>query len=91
MRSFVKIKSSQNGEITQSFSDECEITLSFSDECHRRKFYGANMSFNAIRIRENRIIAKNSEFTVYRPRSEKTSLRGLRLNYFQTSLSSYRD
>ena len=84
MRSFVKIKFSLSGEITLSFTDK-------GKSCRRREFYVANMSFIAIRIRENKILAKNSEFTVYRPRREKTSLRGLRLNYFQTSLSSYRD
>ena len=41
-----QIKSSQNGEITLSFTDE-------GKSCHRRKFYVANMSFNAIWFREN--------------------------------------
>ena len=56
MRSFVKIKSSQN----------CEITLSFIDfgksGPSREKIIVANMSFNA--IGENKNLEKISEFTV---------------------------
>ena len=52
MRSFVKIKSSRNGEIT-----DIEKIIHLS-----RNFNIANMYFNA--IRENRLIAKISEFTV---------------------------
>ena len=42
MRSFVKLRSSRNGEITLSFTDE-------GKSCHSRDFYVSNMSFNAIR------------------------------------------
>ena len=56
MRSFVKIKSSQNGEITLSLTDKGKA-------CQSRDFYVANMSFNA--ICENKILVKISEFTVY--------------------------
>ena len=54
-RSFVKTKSSRNGEITLTFTDKCK-------PCHSRDFYVANMSF--ITIREKKILAKISEFTV---------------------------
>ena len=54
MRSFVK-KSSRNGRFILSFTDE-------GKSCHSREFYVANMSFNA--IRDNKILAKVSEFTV---------------------------
>ena len=53
MRSFVKIKSSRNGEIVLSFTDKgksCELIVV--------NFYAANMSFNA--IGENKILAKVS-------------------------------
>ena len=53
MRSFVKIKSSGNAEITLSFTDICK-------SCPSRDF--TNMSFNA--IRENKILAKIYGFTV---------------------------
>ena len=56
MRSFVKIKSPRNGEITLSFTD-------IGKSCKSRDFSVANMSFNA--YRENKIIAKNSGFTVF--------------------------
>ena len=59
MRSFVKIKSSRNGEIVLSFTDKgksCELIVV--------NFYAANMSFNA--IGENKILAKVSKFTVHR-------------------------
>ena len=56
MRSFVKIKSSRNGQIILSFTVE-------GKSCHNRDFYVAKMSFNA--IRENRILAKISEFAVF--------------------------
>ena len=49
MRSFVKIKTSGNGEITLSFTDIGKSNV-------------ANVYFNA--IRENGILAKISEFTV---------------------------
>ena len=55
MRSFVKIKSSRNGELTLLFTDICK-------SCLRRDFLRRNMYFNA--IRENKILAKISEFTV---------------------------
>ena len=56
MRSFVKIKFSRNGEITLSLTD-------ISKPCPKSQyFYTANMSFNA--IRENKILAKISEFAV---------------------------
>ena len=55
MRSFVKIKSSRNGEITLSFTD-------IGKSCPSRDFYVANMSFNT--TRGNRILAKISELTV---------------------------
>ena len=55
MRSFVKIKSSRNGEITLPFTD-------IGKPCPSRDFYVANMPFNA--IRENEILAKISELTV---------------------------
>ena len=55
MRSFVKIKSMRNGETTLSFTDKVNhaiVTI----------FNVANTSFNA--VRENKILAKISEFTV---------------------------
>ena len=55
MRSFVKIKSTRNGETTLSFTDKVNhATVPI--------FNVAKMSFNA--IRENKILAKISEFTV---------------------------
>ena len=54
MRSFAKKKASGN----------CENFLSFTDvakSCRSRDFFVANMSFNA--IRENKILAKITEFT----------------------------
>ena len=56
MRSFVKIKPPRIGDITLSFTD-------IGKSCRARDFYIANVSFNA--IRENKILAKISEFTVY--------------------------
>ena len=58
MRSFVKIKSSQNGEITLSFMDEGNHVIV-------PNFCVANMSFNA--IHPKRILAKILEFTVNIP------------------------
>ena len=52
----MKIKSSQKGEITLSFTD-------MSKSCLNRIFYIANMSFNP--IRENKILAKIFAFTVF--------------------------
>ena len=54
MRSFVKIKPSQVGNITLPFD--------IDKLCPVRDFYVANVSFNT--IRENTILAKISEFTV---------------------------
>ena len=57
MRSFAKIKPSRNGEITLLFTD-------IGKSCPSHEFFNfANMSFNA--IRENKILTKISEFTVY--------------------------
>ena len=56
MRSFVKIKPSQNGEIILSFTD-------LANHAQVGNFNVTNVSFNA--IRENKILAKFSEFTVY--------------------------
>ena len=50
MRSFVKIKSSRNGEITLPFTDKVA------------NFHFANMSFNV--IHENKVLAKIYVFTV---------------------------
>ena len=61
MRSFVKIKPSRIGDITLSVTD---IGKSYPV----RDFYVANMSFNA--IRENKIHAKISEFTVPQKRTQ---------------------
>ena len=58
MRSFVRIKPSRNGEITLSFTEVGKPCLS------RDFFTVANMSFND--IRENEVLAKISEFTVFR-------------------------
>ena len=55
MRSFVKIKSLRNGEITLSVTDIGKSSTS-------RNFSAARMSFNA--ICENKILAKISGFTV---------------------------
>ena len=55
MRSFVKIKSSRNGEITLSFTDE-------GKSCHDRDFLRRKYVFKA--IRENKILARISESTV---------------------------
>ena len=54
MRSFVKIKPSRIGDITLSFAN-------IRKSCPVSEFYVPNVSFNA--IRENIILAKNSEFT----------------------------
>ena len=54
MRSFVKIKTSRNGEITRL------LTLFY--HAIVAMFNVANMSFNA--FRENKILAKISGFTV---------------------------
>ena len=56
MRSFVKIKPSQNGKNTMSFIDIGKSCL------NRDFFYITNVSFNV--IRENKILAKISESTV---------------------------
>ena len=58
MRSFVKIKPSRIGVITLSLID-------IGNSRPIRDFYVANVSFNA--IRENKILAKISKFTVYCP------------------------
>ena len=55
MRSFVKIKSSRNAEITLSFTN-------IGKSCPSGDLSVTNMSFNA--IRENKVIAKISGFTV---------------------------
>ena len=55
MRSFVKIKPLQIGDITLLFTD-------IGKSCPVRDIYVANVSFN--RIRENKILAKISKFTV---------------------------
>ena len=57
MRSFVKIKLSQNCKITLSSVDVCKPCLSGDF------FHIINMSFNA--IPENEILAKISESTVH--------------------------
>ena len=56
MRSFVKIKPSRIGDITLSFTD-------IGKSCTVHVFYVANVSLNA--IRENKILRKISEFTMY--------------------------
>ena len=56
MRSFVKIKSSRNAEITLSFPDVCK-------SCPSREFLESQMCL-LIAIPENKILAKNSGFTV---------------------------
>ena len=56
MRSFVKIKSSRNGEIILSFTD-----IGTCKPCHSRDFYVTNMFLTLF---ANKIIAKNSESTV---------------------------
>ena len=53
MRSFMKIKPSQNGKITLSFTD-------VGESCPSCKFLTRQMSFNA--IHENKILTKISEF-----------------------------
>ena len=55
MRSFVKIKPSQIGEITLSFTD-------IGKSRHFHEFLTSQICFNT--ICENKIIAKISEFTV---------------------------
>ena len=55
MRSFVKIKSSRNAEITLSFTYICK-------SCPCREFLATQICLNA--VRENKIIAKISGFTV---------------------------
>ena len=55
MQSFVKMKSSRNGEITLPFTDEGKI-------CHSREFLRLKYAFKA--IHENKILAEISEFTV---------------------------
>ena len=52
----MKIKSSKKGKITLSFTD-------IDESCPSHEFNVASMSFNA--VRENKILAKISEFTVY--------------------------
>ena len=56
MRSFVKIKLTRIGDIILTFTVRVNHAL-FAI------FYVANVSFNA--IRENKILGKISEFTVY--------------------------
>ena len=56
MRSFVKIEPSRIGEITLSITDT-------GKSCPVSDFNVANVSFNA--VRENKILAKISEFTVF--------------------------
>ena len=56
MRSFVKINSSRNGEITR-----CHLLMKVNHVIVAN-FYVANMYFNA--FRENKMLAKISEFTV---------------------------
>ena len=55
MRSFVKIRPSRNREITLSFTY-------IGKSCLSCEFNVSNMSFKA--FRENKILAKISEFTV---------------------------
>ena len=55
---FVKIKPSRIDDIILSFTD-------IGKSCPFRDFYDANVSFNA--IRENKLLAKISEFTVFCP------------------------
>ena len=52
----MKIKSSKNGKITLSFTD-------IDESCSSHEFNVASMSFNA--VRENKVLVKISEFTVY--------------------------
>ena len=56
MRSFVKLKSSRNGGITLSYTDEGNSVIVTN-------FYVANRSFNT--ICEKQILPKTSEFTVF--------------------------
>ena len=58
IRSFAKIKSSLNGEITLSITD-------IGKSCKSRDFIAARMSFNA--ICENRILANISGYKIYIP------------------------
>ena len=55
MRSFVKIKSSQNGEITLSFTD-------IEKSCPSREYIASQICLRA--IRENKILSKISGFSV---------------------------
>ena len=64
MRSFIKIKSSRNGEITLSFTDE-------GKSCHGRDFLRRKYVFKA--IRENKILAKISKSTVVTISIKETS------------------
>ena len=75
MRSFVKMKSSQNGEITLSFSDIVK-------SCQSQIFSIANMLFNA--ICKNKILTKFSGFTVYIKHTFK--LGHVNLEYFHRPL-----
>ena len=56
-KTFVKVNSSRNGEITLSFTD---VGKSFPS-CNF--FYMSNVTFNT--VWENKIIVKISEFTVF--------------------------
>ena len=56
VRSFAIIKPSRMDDITLSFTD-------IGKSCPVRDFFVANVSFSA--IRENKILAKISEFTVF--------------------------
>ena len=58
MRSFVKIKSSRNVEITLSFTDICK-------SCHSHRFLASRICLLTL-FRENKIHAKISGFTVLR-------------------------
>ena len=59
MRSFVKIKSSQNGKNTLSFTDVYKSWQSL-------EFFKWQMSFNTRSIRKKLFSQKMSEFTVHR-------------------------
>ena len=71
MRSFVKMKSSGNGEITLSFFDIGYIAIVTN-------FVGANMSFNA--FCENKILAKNFRSLQYGIIAKKCVNHELRLH-----------
>ena len=62
MLSFVEIKPSRNGNITLSFTD-------VGKSCPSREFFTSQICLNT--IRENKMLAKISEFTVLEEKSEK--------------------